>query len=292
MAPADRRSSPVRARIAAKLHESIAAGCIEVTDVDLRRSALVVAPHYDDETLGCGGTIARKSRLGAVVRVVFLTDGAASHGDQVGRDELARTRRLEAGAALRELGLDPADAEFAELPDGDLSSHHDRAVEVVEAQLARWHPEQVFVPHLGDGHADHTATTVATFEAVAVAAPATDVYEYPVWHWQQWPWVGLASPLRRHRWGSSELHGDAWRRSVHGRFGARFAATIDRSVDISESAGAKRAALERYESQVRRPAGRPDWPTLGDVSRGQFLPRLLGDREFLRLTPGVGSDAS
>ena len=36
---------------------------------------VVLAPHMDDETLGCGGTIARHVRAGAQVTVIFLTDG-------------------------------------------------------------------------------------------------------------------------------------------------------------------------------------------------------------------------
>jgi hypothetical protein len=48
-------------------------------DLSLRRSAVVFAPHPDDETLGCGGTIVRKIRAGARVRLVVMTDGGSSH---------------------------------------------------------------------------------------------------------------------------------------------------------------------------------------------------------------------
>ncbi len=55
---------------------------------ELMVPTVVVAPHPDDETLGCGVLIAAKRRLGAEVAVVFLTDGAASH-PQFGSDRLA-----------------------------------------------------------------------------------------------------------------------------------------------------------------------------------------------------------
>ena len=42
------------------------------------RSVLVVAPHFDDETLGCGGLLAQLAAAGAVIRVLYLTDGAAA----------------------------------------------------------------------------------------------------------------------------------------------------------------------------------------------------------------------
>src|SRR5512138_1319717 len=38
-------------------------------------SVVVLAPHMDDETLGCGGTLAKHRRRGANVLAVFLTDG-------------------------------------------------------------------------------------------------------------------------------------------------------------------------------------------------------------------------
>src|SRR5687768_6580034 len=40
---------------------------------ELGRSAMVFAPHPDDETLGCGGTILQKRRAGASMRIVFMT---------------------------------------------------------------------------------------------------------------------------------------------------------------------------------------------------------------------------
>jgi hypothetical protein len=38
---------------------------------------LVIAPHPDDETLGCGGAIATWTTAGVQPDIVFLTDGAA-----------------------------------------------------------------------------------------------------------------------------------------------------------------------------------------------------------------------
>ena len=44
---------------------------------------MVLAPHMDDETIGCGGTLARHVRAGASVTVVFLTDGRHGGGGSV-----------------------------------------------------------------------------------------------------------------------------------------------------------------------------------------------------------------
>ena len=50
----------------------------EMTREELARPAVVLAPHPDDETLGCGGTLIRKARAGAPLKVVLMTDGARS----------------------------------------------------------------------------------------------------------------------------------------------------------------------------------------------------------------------
>ena len=42
----------------------------------LRRPAFILAPHPDDETFGCGGTIARKLAAGATIHVIVMTDGS------------------------------------------------------------------------------------------------------------------------------------------------------------------------------------------------------------------------
>ena len=61
---------------------------------DLVRPALVFAPHQDDETLGCGGTILKKRAAGAEVGLVFLADGGTSHEKLMVPQEMATLREL------------------------------------------------------------------------------------------------------------------------------------------------------------------------------------------------------
>ena len=65
---------------------------------------LVIAPHADDETFGCGGTIAKAKSLGASVYVLYMSVGDLVH---VGRGTVdARTRAQEIRAATDCLGVD------------------------------------------------------------------------------------------------------------------------------------------------------------------------------------------
>src|SRR5690606_22301286 len=101
------------------------------------RSALVISPHPDDETLGCGATIARKLAAGARVTVLMLTDGRHSHRvSALSPDELARVRRAEAREAMRRLGLPEDGLRWAGLIDGAVAGREADLVKVIRSLLA------------------------------------------------------------------------------------------------------------------------------------------------------------
>ncbi|MEO1366074.1 MAG: PIG-L family deacetylase, partial [Acidobacteriota bacterium] len=77
------------------------------TDIHAR-SALVLAPHFDDEVLGCGGLVLELTRSGTPVHVLFLSDGGSDSlggaGGEEARAAYVETRRREAAAAVERLG--------------------------------------------------------------------------------------------------------------------------------------------------------------------------------------------
>src|SRR5688500_3502049 len=83
----------------------------------MQRSAVVFSPHYDDETLGAGGTIIQTRAHGASVHVVFMTDGSRSHAHAVDGPRLSEMRRTEALSAMDRLGVPRSDVTFLELPE-------------------------------------------------------------------------------------------------------------------------------------------------------------------------------
>jgi N-acetylglucosamine malate deacetylase 1 len=148
------------------------------------RRALVLAPHPDDESIGCGGTVHKYVQSGAAVRVVVLTDGR--DGDptlrrlarndparQRGEDELARRRKSETLAALQVLGVE--DSCFLDGIDGALGRHAAPVTDRLADILAQWRPDTVLLPFLTDRHADHFATNGCLLDAVArIDAPWTE----------------------------------------------------------------------------------------------------------------------
>lgn len=141
---------------------------------DLRR-VLVLAPHPDDETIGCGGTIARLTDQGAHVEVVVATDGEATVGAPFPRGEIARRRRAEVVAACGRLGV-TAPPWCLGLPDGELRRHGEVLASRLQEAVDRVRPEVVLTPWLLDRHPDHRAVTAAL--ARTTAAKATEVWGY------------------------------------------------------------------------------------------------------------------
>ncbi|WP_445191526.1 PIG-L deacetylase family protein [Sphingomonas sp. Tas61C01] len=125
------------------------------------RTALIVAPHPDDEVIGAAALIQSLRRGGTRVRVVVVADGAASHpaSRRWPRARLVSARRRESRRALARLGVTAGAVRFLGLPDGGLSGRCDRAVGRV---VARHRQLGLIVgPMIDDAHPDHRAVAAA-----------------------------------------------------------------------------------------------------------------------------------
>ena len=252
---------------------------IDETESRVHRSAVVFAPHQDDETLGCGGSILLKRGVGAAVACVFLTDGRTSHSTFMPEDELCAVRRSEALAATARLGISATDVHFLEIQDGRLRAAHAEAVQRTAAVIAQYRPDEVYVPLRCDGVADHEATFAAVAEAVQVTGIGCDVLEYPIWAWNQWPWVSL--PIKIDRATIARL-----KRAVRFRSMQAQLRECTTAIDIGAVLDAKREALACYRSQTTVLKRGTAWPTVADVSRGEFLDCFFQRHEVFRCARG------
>jgi LmbE family N-acetylglucosaminyl deacetylase len=155
-------------------------------DVLAARSALVIAPHPDDEALGCGGLIAALVECGADLAVVFVTDGGASHlrSRLWPRPRLAALRAEEASAALAALGASGAACLHLGLADAGIvrgSPVWQRAVERTVQLVATLRPAIVLAPWRRDPHRDHRDSHALTVEALKRAEIRPRLLEYPIW---------------------------------------------------------------------------------------------------------------
>lgn len=149
--------------------------------------SLVLAPHMDDETLGCGGSIALHGRAGGEVAVAFLTDGRlgsaqlralSGEARQLAEQALIETRKQEALLALDTLGvrrhffLDGIDGALA----GDAS-----VVRRLAEVLREVRPQIVYLPCFLEQHPDHRAASAILIAAAQEVTEDFTCHAYEVW---------------------------------------------------------------------------------------------------------------
>ena len=241
------------------------------TDDQLRQSAVVIAPHPDDETLGCGGTILRKRQLGADVTLVYVTDGGFSHHRLMAPRDMARRRIREAHAVASAAGIPARNVEFLHISREELNTFASAARHRLQAVLAKAAPRQVLIPYSHDAHDEHRLVNALTRHVLPTLGRPLWIYEYPVWFWNRRPWTSAGTA--RGRWSTLAESLTATAMALwHFRS----------AVDIEPVLSGKRNLLSCYGSQMARPDGCEDWPILADVAGGEFLNCFFQQREFYR----------
>lgn len=142
-------------------------------------NVLAIAPHPDDETLGCGGALLNHAARGDRVSAVFLTSGELGL-KHIPRDEAWRIRESEAQQAAGVLGL--IDVCFLRCPDWFLDEHVEEAAAALRPVLAQARPDLVYVPHTLEWHPDHKAALPVLVSALRVPGEKMPVVRtYEVW---------------------------------------------------------------------------------------------------------------
>lgn len=142
-------------------------------------NVLVVAPHPDDEAIGCGGALALHADSGDHVQVVFLTSGELGLR-HLPSEEAWRVREGEAEKAAAVLGI--SDVSFLRRPDWLLTDDLEAVISDLGRVVAHHQPDRVFVPHEHESHPDHQAAFAAMVSAAARCGLAsTALLRYEVW---------------------------------------------------------------------------------------------------------------
>ena len=205
----------------------------------------VFAPHPDDETLACGGTIIKKIEMGYTVKIVVMTDGSHSHSTVLGiwsdptPNELSLIRKEEIIQATSSLGVNPAQVIFLDQEDGFLFKNETQIIEEVKLILRNETSIiEVYMPHKIDQHKDHQATNKIVLRAMEELELNPKVYFYIIW---------------------ADRDVQTQEKKI--------------SVDISNVLPKKREAILKYESQIGSISSSQDRPILED----SFLERFISD---------------
>jgi LmbE family N-acetylglucosaminyl deacetylase len=143
---------------------------------------LVIAPHPDDDIIGCGGSIAKHVSKGSSVSVIFMTSGETGSGNS-DPATLKSLREKEASEATKILGV--TSTFFLGLPNGDLVVNKQTIEKVVDI-IKSVKPDIVYLPHKKDNHRDHKASFEIGIEAISRAESKTStkvtvILAYEVW---------------------------------------------------------------------------------------------------------------
>jgi LmbE family N-acetylglucosaminyl deacetylase len=139
---------------------------------------LVIAPHQDDEIIGCGGALALQVRAGRAAFVVILQDGADGH-DELGmtRQDLAALRNEESRRAVAQLRIEaPLFLGYA-----DLNANLRPAAEQLRRIIVDRQADAIFAPFMFDGHPHHRAANYILAEALRNIDWNVRVFGYEVW---------------------------------------------------------------------------------------------------------------
>lgn len=150
------------------------------------KPTLVLAPHADDESLGCGGLIAAAADAGRPISLLVLTDGSQSHPNSASypRPRLVAARQQEVRDALAVLGLTGKDASFLGLPDAAAPARgpvFHAAVQAIADHARSTGAATILAPWEHDPHCDHEAAHLMA--AAACMALGVRHWAYPVWGW-------------------------------------------------------------------------------------------------------------
>ncbi|MCK6604129.1 MAG: PIG-L family deacetylase [Bacteroidia bacterium] len=118
-----------------------------------KTKVLVVAPHCDDEILGCGGTIAKHVSNGNEVYVAIVTNGNLGAPELFSKAGTEKVRS-EALAAHKYLGI--KNTFFLDFPAPRLDSVPSYQLSLKFSEIiGMLKIETVYLPHRGDIHNDH-----------------------------------------------------------------------------------------------------------------------------------------
>ena len=142
-------------------------------------NVLVLAPHPDDESIGCGGALCLHAKRGDRVSVVFLTSGELGL-KHLPREKAWQIREREARGAAQILGV--TRLFFLRHPDWFLAENTSTAVKGLRPVLKAVKPGLIYLPHAQEWHPDHKACLPILQTALRASGIAvSQARAYEVW---------------------------------------------------------------------------------------------------------------
>lgn len=160
-------------------------------ELTLQSSTVILAPHPDDETIGCGGLITRLCNEGNPPYVIIMTGGGGSldgHAE-IKEEEIIKARRQLTLNSAKELGLPESNIHFLDFKDGSIGKRSQLEMDRLRELIEDLKPDNILVPHSGEGWPDHlTVREIGMQIAKECSYGSPNVIEYCVWMWYYNVW--------------------------------------------------------------------------------------------------------
>ncbi|WP_418637383.1 PIG-L deacetylase family protein [Winogradskyella sp.] len=129
----------------------------------MKNKILIIAPHADDEIIGCGGTIAKATQSGDEVFVIIATNANKGAPELFNENEIIKVRQ-EALSAHKYLGV--KNTFFLDFPAPALNAFPEYKISIELSKIInKIKPNVLYLPHPGDLHQDHKAIYRASLVA-------------------------------------------------------------------------------------------------------------------------------
>ncbi len=143
---------------------------------------LIIAPHPDDEILGCGGLIQYALKKNVRVDLIILTNGEASHSGCCEKKDISLNRKKLTYKAAQTIGLPQENIHKLSFKDGQVSVDDVQNYVQLYKLLNNIKPRQIFIPHQNEGWNDHVVVK-SLIDSFIRENKQIAVYEYLVWSW-------------------------------------------------------------------------------------------------------------
>lgn len=138
----------------------------------------VLAPHPDDDVLGCGGTLVKHRNGGHSISTITFTDGSLGDPSFADKSDLIEAREEESKKAAAVIGI--SRSEFLREKDQELKSTPG-IIERLAGLLEEMKPDLVYLPFFLDNHPDHVATNEIFHAVVERNKPGFSCCFYETW---------------------------------------------------------------------------------------------------------------
>lgn len=135
---------------------------IKYQSASKQKRVLVIAPHPDDEILGCGGTLCKHVDEGDLVHIVYLTNG--EKGGLTDEETTSRQRTEEAKKVVAKLGA--ANYYFMNLGDSNININN-VTIKFLRSIINKNEIDLIYVPHINDSHLDHFTANIILANTLA-----------------------------------------------------------------------------------------------------------------------------